>query len=664
MRLSCLLLLWFPIVAAAALPRLEWRARTLEHESFRAQDLHVDIDQGRLHLSIGRAEAAGHTVQALQLQCTDWQMGRGVHCERGRYSLRLPGWGPLSGAVRFRYRSERDAWAELQSEDFGRLRIETEGAAVTLRLETGPVDAALLARLAAWLGQPLPLVPEGLAELQATATLRGADWTARFHGTLSDWTLADEAGLYASERLGLHFEGEANHAGGPLRWQLRVHSDQGQVYVEPVFLDLAQTPMTLDLEARQRPQGWQLQGLARHGVAVRLAFEATLGERGEPRQTDIRLSADDLAPAMRSFVQPFLIGTPLEDLQLGGSGEAQLTLRGLVPEQLSARLQAVSMDGQRLGLSLRGLSGELHWHNERDAAPSALRWQGGSAQKIPFGAAELHLAASPRGARLLQPFRLPLLDGTLRLNRLSLRRLTSAQPQAELDAAVEAIDLAALSRALGWPEFEGRLDGRLPGLTVDGDIWTVAGSLEADVFGGRVSISELRAVDPFGVVPSVDARLRWRRIDLAQLTQAFSFGRIEGRLDGDVDPLRLLGWRPVAMDAHFYSSPGGGYPRRISQRAIDHISAIGGGPSGMLSRGALSAFEDFAYADIAWRCRLELGVCTMGGGRDARNGGFYIVRGRLLPRIDVIGHHRRVDWHRLLQQIEAVLAAEAPVTDR
>ena len=45
----------------------------------------------------------------------------------------------------------------------------------------------------------------------------------------------------------------------------------------------------------------------------------------------------------------------------------------------------------------------------------------------------------------------------------------------------------------------------------------------------------------------------------------------------------------------------------------------------------------------------------------APNGGYYLVKGKGVPRIDVIGNSRRVDWPRLVQQLIAVTESEGPV---
>ncbi len=81
---------------------------------------------------------------------------------------------------------------------------------------------------------------------------------------------------------------------------------------------------------------------------------------------------------------------------------------------------------------------------------------------------------------------------------------------------------------------------------------------------------------------------------------------------------------------------------------------------GALSRSFLRVFDDFSYDRLGLSCRLENGVCEMGGVAPAKNG-YYIVKGGGLPRIDVIGYQRRVNWPVLVKRLEAVTTGSGPV---
>jgi len=175
-------------------------------------------------------------------------------------------------------------------------------------------------------------------------------------------------------------------------------------------------------------------------------------------------------------------------------------------------------------------------------------------------------------------------------------------------------------------------------------------------------VERLIVLQPFGDLPQLFADLRIFALDMKQLTDTFSFGRITGSLEGEVLGLHMINWHPVAFDAWLATPADDPRRHRISQRAVENLASVSGGPSAVLSSGVMALFDDFAYGRLGLRCRLENGVCVMGGVEDAENG-YYIVRGKWLPRIDVIGHRSRVDWERLVAQLKSI-AASGEVTVR
>lgn len=87
------------------------------------------------------------------------------------------------------------------------------------------------------------------------------------------------------------------------------------------------------------------------------------------------------------------------------------------------------------------------------------------------------------------------------------------------------------------------------------------------MFDGRVRIDGLALERPFGVAPSLEAGISLEDLDL-QLpitAGAFSFGLIEGRLDGRIADLRLVDFSPVAFDAEVHTDPAYQGKRRISR---------------------------------------------------------------------------------------------------
>ena len=64
----------------------------------------------------------------------------------------------------------------------------------------------------------------------------------------------------------------------------------------------------------------------------------------------------------------------------------------------------------------------------------------------------------------------------------------------------------------------------------------------------------------------------------------------------------------------------------------------------------LRFFDQFRYDRIGIGCQLRNEVCLMSGVEPSGEG-YYLVKGKGLPRIDIIGNAGRVDWPQLVTQI-------------
>jgi hypothetical protein len=292
-----------------------------------------------------------------------------------------------------------------------------------------------------------------------------------------------------------------------------------------------------------------------------------------------------------------------------------------------------------------------------------MAWQSASFYRIQLGAAEFALETGAHGVILQSPLAVPLFDGELQVDEFELSSI-NGELSWLLDGLLTPVSMQSVSAALGWPPLSGKLSGMIPHASYKEHELTLGGILLVQAFDGDITVHNLKVLDPLGSVPRLWADIRLKHLDLKTLTRTFSFGRIDGRLEGHVDDLYMEVWQPVAFDAAFRTPPGDRSRRRISQRAVDNISNLGGGGvAGAVSRSFLSFLEDFPYKALGISCRLENGVCRMGGvGPASAGSGYYLVQGRWLPpRLDVIGFADDVDWHSLLDRLKRVTAGEKAV---
>src|SRR5690606_6994488 len=234
--------------------------------------------------------------------------------------------------------------------------------------------------------------------------------------------------------------------------------------------------------------------------------------------------------------------------------------------------------------------------------------------------------------------------------------------------ALDDIDFGKVSRALGLPAFQGRLSGDIPAAHYADERLDFDGGLSMRLFDGTVRFSALSLERPFGSAPSLGADIAFDGLDLLRLTEVLGFGSIAGRLDGRIDGLRLVDWTPVAFDAQLATDAAPGVRQRISQRAVQNISSVGDASFVTSLQGRLiGLFDDFGYRRIGIGCRLANEVCAMSGldsDRSQAGNAFTIVEGAGIPRLDVVGFNRMVDWPTLVERLVAVGKGDvAPVVE-
>jgi len=340
--------------------------------------------------------------------------------------------------------------------------------------------------------------------------------------------------------------------------------------------------------------------------------------------------------------------SPLGDLRASGAWSAA----GLETARLALTGAAIDDDDGRL--AARDLRLDATWRRDPRSLELTAGWTEASVYRVPLGSSHLALETTTSGELVLpSPWRIPILDGALVLDALSWGGAGAGD--LEIGARLEPVDLAAVSRLFGWPVMGGSVSGRFTGLRLGPDLARFAGGMDLSLFDGSARIERLAVERPFGRDPALSAELTFDALDLALLTRAFEFGSMRGLLSGHVRDLRLLDWRPVGFDAWFETlerSP----ERRISQRAVDSLSSLSGAGGAAVSGLVMRWFESFPYRKLGLGCRLSANVCRMRGLRETDDGGYLILEGRAIPRLDIVGYQQRVDWPRLLEQLRAATA--------
>lgn len=472
-------------------------------------------------------------------------------------------------------------------------------------------------------------------------------------------------GSIAAEGLGAQLDIDAA-IGADTRVVVDGELRGGELLFGTTYVSLGAREVGLRVEAVQREgQGWQLPRLRWDDAGILTAQgSAGFDIDAELATLDLQLRSADLAPLRDGYLSGWLGVAGLADLQLSGAAGAQLHLQD--GRLRSAQLRIDEADIQDPGdrFAFDGLDGDVAY-SAGEAVLSELRFGGGALYGLEFDAAALPFRSQAGVLELRDPVQVPLLGGVARFDHL---RIRPPVPEQGLDVrfglGLDDLDVARLAQALGWPDFTGTLSGRIADARYADQRLDFGGGLEMQLFSGTVAVSSLAMERPFGVAPTLSADIVLDDLDLESLTGVFGFGSITGTLDGSIAGLRLVDWAPTAFDAQLYTQRRRGVRQRISQRAVQDLSSVGD-PSfaATIQAQLIGLFDDFGYSSIGVSCRLKDSICSMDG-LGAAGAGFLIVRGSGLPRLNVVGFNRQVDWPTLVERLAAVGSGEvAPVVE-
>ncbi len=440
----------------------------------------------------------------------------------------------------------------------------------------------------------------------------------------------------------------------------------GELLFGTTYVSLGSRTVALSGEARKSGDGgWDFSRLGwQDGDRLQARGRARLAADAGLDGLQLELHSTDLGALGTDYLSGWLGVAGLAELQLGGRADLDLGIESGHLEQAGLRLEGVSVVDPRERFGFQGLRGDLVF-SSATPVDSELRWDSGTLYGLGFGPARLPFASGDGTLRSREAIPLAMLGGQVVLDDVRIQPPGAASGlDVRFGLALEDLDVAALSAALDWPPFTGRLGGRIPMAHYAADRLDFDGGLVMRLFDGEVEVSSLSMERPFGVAPTLSADIGMDGLDLEALTGVFGFGSISGRLHGRIDRLRLVNWTPVAFDAELHTERERGVRQRISQRAVQDLSSVGDASfMGSLQGRLIGLFDDFRYSRIGIACVLADEVCTMDGLGSAGRG-FIIVEGAGVPRLTVVGFNRRVDWPTLVERLAAIGSGDvAPVVE-
>ncbi|MEE9358814.1 hypothetical protein [Candidatus Vondammii sp. HM_W22] len=502
--------------------------------------------------------------------------------------------------------------------------------------------------------------------------IRKGDWDIYFAAL----GFSDADADYLGEGVGGEWNGTFSQKNTQWKGHHSLIVEKGKILTSSLYLAPEGSEIILqsDYHLSENSERLSLSGFSfNHPNILNLTASAVLGlgENFSIIQLQAKTGVSDLARLFSAYFQPVLADPLFEEIELAGQVRLELEIDGIRETRVKIELDDIYLEqgkesSESVGgqFALYGLDGTLNWTTRNESeSESYLRWEGGTLLGgIDIGPAELFITLGEQRIVLGRPAAIPLLDGKLMAEKfVSIQRESGAELR--FQGYLTPISMERFSQAMGWPTLAGQLSGMIPGVSYQSGVINVDGVALVKMFGGSILIQNLQLDDLFGALPALDADIELKELDLETLTKTFSFGKITGKLEGRIDNLRLEDWQPISFDAWFATPVDDDSRHRISQKAVDNISNLdGSGVSGALSRSFLRFFDEFGYTRLGIKCKLEEGICDMGG-IESTERGYYLVKGGGIPRIDIIGFNTKTDWNLLLSKLQQIASGSAPVIE-
>lgn len=594
-------------------------------------------------------------------------------CLQGRASVKSSYWQSPSTDFTFHISPKLSAF-RLTNTRLGDARlmvnIELMGKDWQVKAEVKRVDKAFLNKLLPALSVKAKLDQVKYGNLNLSATVSGRDDKALTFDVTAEVdgiTGQTEDGKFAAENTDFQFHVQGNAKNGLWHWQGETQLLGGALYVDPVYLEIAGQPILVNAQGTNNliTSFTDIQSFSfQHPDVVRITGSAKGSFRNKVHvdKADVTLQSDMLQGLLSTYINPFFTESPFANVKVSGNLETRFSVVQQTLTDATVKFSELNIEDGTGRLGMKDGLGTVNWSNDpAEKKQSELSWQSLSVKGLPIDSATLNFTSRGNAFQLAGKAKLPVLNGAIAVDKFSWQAKPNNEPDISFAGSLDNLSLEQLSKTLGWTPLSGNISGQVPGVEYHNKTLSLGGELLIKVFDGTVKVSHLTSSGLFSGFPRVESEIEIDNLDLDQLTSKFEFGAITGRLSGFVKNLVLENWHPVSFYAWLGTPDNDDSSHRISQKAVKNIASIGGGgASDLLSRSFLSLFETFRYDKIGMGCYLHDGVCQMMG-LEAEGQGYYLIKGGLLPRIDVVGYNPRVNWDVLVERLGRVAAPEKAI---
>jgi hypothetical protein len=389
------------------------------------------------------------------------------------------------------------------------------------------------------------------------------------------------------------------------------------------------------------------------------------------RRYRVAVLAEDLEAVRRDWLLPLFAEQTPQRL----AGRLELEAAGALPAETGGdfttrgRLELRSGELEQATLAAQGIELDLPFDlRAKGGAYSGPRLSGSfAARRLAFGRFEIpplhsRLWVEADAAGLDEALEASFAGGKVRLEKVAAGQLFAASPRLEAAVFFDGISLAELSAGAGLP-IEGRIDGGLPRVTVQGQRLEVEGGGKIALFGGEVEVGDISGRDVFSAYPRLRLSAKFREIDLGQITRRFDFGEMHGIVQGEIENFELFRNVPLSFKARVVSVERKGVKQTIDVKAVQNLTILGTGAStNVLDRGLQRFLKRYNYAALGISAQLGNDVLLLRG-LEQRDGKELFLRGRLPFSIDIVNAQpgKTVSFLAMVRRLKSLNLGQAKI---
>ncbi len=259
----------------------------------------------------------------------------------------------------------------------------------------------------------------------------------------------------------------------------------------------------------------------------------------------------------------------------------------------------------------------------------------------------------------LDDISIPVFSGAIALHGVVYEDILSPARELSFGVVVSGIRLSEVGDMLGLPPFSGTLTGSIPIVTLSGSRLRTDGLIELRLFSGRIGIRGIEMDNMFSPIASFKSSIEIDRLNLAELTDTFEFGRISGILTGYVQDLVIMDGLPTSFSMQMETIRTRGVPQRIDVKALKKIQVFSSGSSiSILDKGIYRFFKEYGYSRMGFSGKLVDDRFSLLGVEEADNKRYIVVGSLTPPRVDVVSYTRDISFAELIKRLKRVQQTE------